>query len=232
MYIMKRKTNKKKAVIIKRSLYWLLVCFGTWFVMKKLGTFTANGNSFEDIILSFSIAFAGSAFEADILDAITFRFGNCCVGIGLLGKGCHCAVGESVLYNTDTETGAIIAQLKNINENLGSNQGRNGVSESVGYNTDTATGEIIAQLKNLNDTLGNEQIYCGIAESVGYNTDTATGEIIAQLKNLNSNSQQQLSNTNAATSVNNRDFLHYDPVSSIGTFLNEVNEFNSRHNDK
>ena len=184
------------------------------------------------IFLSFSIAFAGAVFVADILDAIAFRFGNCCVGIGLLGKGCHCAVGESVLYNTDTETGEIIAQLKNINENLGSNQGRNGVSESVGYNTDTATGEIIAQLKNLNDTLGNEQIYCGIAESVGYNTDTATGEIIAQLKNLNSNSQQQLSNTNAATSVNNRDFLHYDPVSSIGTFLNEINEFNSRHNDK
>ena len=197
MYIMKRKTNNKKAVIIKRNLYWMFVCFGTWFVMKKLGTFTANGNSFEDILLSFSIAFAGAVFAADILDAIAFRFGNCCVGIGLLGKGCHCAVGESVLYNTDT-----------------------------------ATGEIIAQLKNLNDTIGNEQIYCGIAESVGYNTDTATGEIIAQLKNLNSNSQQQLSNTNAETSVNNRDFLHYDPVSSIGTFLNEVNEFNSRHNDK
>lgn len=70
----------------------------------------------------------------------------------------HSDYGEAMYYNTSLDKGAIIAELKNLNEATEKKSNKHSdYGWSTYYGTDLATGAIIAELKNLEDSLRDDK---------------------------------------------------------------------------
>lgn len=70
----------------------------------------------------------------------------------------HSDYGEAMYYNTSLEKGAVIAELKNLNESTKEKSKKHSdYGWSTYYGTDLATGAIIAELKNLGDSLDSDK---------------------------------------------------------------------------
>lgn len=130
--------------MINKKRGWLFAIIAV-ILVGIISYFTGSGKDIEGMFMSLFIF-------GSIAGLFGFAIG---ANVSLKDDGScpYSAEAESSYYETDRATGAIIANLKNINRDLGNDvygSDFNAEAQSSYYNTSRANGAIIAELNKLN----------------------------------------------------------------------------------